>query len=214
MITMRLATAFAFAGGFGMAVDPPPPTWPSAFSGSFVESITMIPNATNEGRWFYDYNNFRSRFEHGDGQHNNFCACADNTTTSACHLYFPSDGTLWAHFPRLSKCCRVCEEGQDCTTLKPDWLAGATFVGEEQHGSLDCLAWQKPGAVALDVWSQTREGRACQYREHFPFGPPGGVWHFLNFTNFSTTLPTDPGIFELPQQCQESCPRIFGKTCG
>jgi hypothetical protein len=196
------------------ARDPAPPTWPQTFSAAFVENIGLAPNVSNHGAWFYDDPNRRSRFDHGAGQLNNFCACADNTTNAACSLFFPPSGALWAHFPDSGSCCRVCEPGLGCSTLKPDWLAtNSSFVGEERHGGLDCLTWEKQGAVATDVWSQTAAGRACQYREHFPFGPPQGVWHFLNFSEWST-LPPDPALFELPSSCLHDCPRTFGKTCG
>lgn len=167
------------------ARDPPPPTWPQQFSASFVESIELFANVSNDGRWLYDAAHNRSRFDHGEGQRNNFCACADNTTDAACNLYFPPSGALWAAFPSLGSCCRVCEPGLGCSTLRPNWLDGASYVGEETHGALQCEAWKKQGAVALDVWSQTSAGRACQYREHFAFGPPQGVWHYLNFTGYS-----------------------------
>lgn len=157
-----------------MLRDPPTPTWPQAFSAEFDESMSIAPGS-NHGKWFYDWAGRRSRFEHLDGQHNNFCGCADNTTTAACHLFFPPDGAMWAHFPQTQSCCRVCKPGLGCSTLKPDWMSGGSFVGEERHGGRDCLTWQKPGAVALDVWSQTKDGVGCQYREHFPFA--GGFWH-------------------------------------
>ena len=194
-------------------VDLAPPAWPPAFSASFVESSEMFPNVSNAGRWFYDWENRQSKFEHLAGQRNLFCSCADKTTTAACHLYFPPSGALWAYFPAATpgrgNCCRVCEPGQGCSTLRPTWLVdNSTFLGAERHDGLDCLAWAKDGAVATDVWSQTAEGRACQYREYFSAGPPPGIWHYLNFTSWNASLP-EATTFELPAHCQDTCPQTF-----
>ena len=124
-------------------------TWPLQFNATFVENFpAFAPGASNTGRWIYDWPGRRSIFMHGDGQHNNFCACADKATTAACHLHFMSDGTMWARFPATGRCCKVCDAGAGCSTMRPDWLLDATFLGDEEHDGRMCETWAKPGAVA------------------------------------------------------------------
>jgi len=151
---------------------------------------------------------------HGVGQRNNFCACADNATSASCSLYFQPDASMWASFPSSGLCCRVCEPGDGCTTLRPDWLRDSTFAGVDQHSG--CETWEKKGAVALDYWSQEPgpRGAACQYRESLSFGKSTSpIRHYLNFSSWSAGG-VDPLHFRLPEQCKGACPRLYGKTCG
>ena len=194
---------------------PAPPVWPPAFSGAFVESFAGgwgPAGPQNIGRWLYDDSHNRSRFEHGDGQHNNFCGCADNTTDAACHLYFEADGAMWANFPATENCCRLCAPGDGCTTLRRDWLSGGSFVGNEQIGGKQCETWSKQGSVAIDFWSQTADGTACQYREKFTLRSGQVVWHYLNFTSWDTATP-DPELFTLPKSCTAPCEHAY-PNCG
>ena len=191
-----------------------PPTWPLQFNATFVENFpAFAPGASNTGRWIYDWPGRRSIFMHGDGQHNNFCACADKATTAACHLHFMSDGTMWARFPATGRCCKVCDAGAGCSTIRPDWLLDATYLGDEEHDGRMCETWAKPGAVALDVWSQGKDdGRACQYRERFNFtGKP--IWHYLNFSSWVAGA-IDETAFALPSACKDACPAQYPGHCG
>ena len=121
---------------------------------------------------------------------------------------------MFAHFPTLSRCCRVCNASIGCTTLKPDWLAGGRFVGKEQHDGLSCDTFEKQGAVAQDYWSQTASGRPCQYRESYNF-TGALIWHYLNFSLGNYTVgPPEPSLLSLPPICTDDCATMFPTQCG
>lgn len=182
-----------------------PPVWPDGFVAHFRENVPSAGTGWNTGRWLYDWAARRSRFDHDDGQSDNFCQCAQKTDR-ACQLFFTNDTGLWVNVPETGACCRLCAPGLGCSTLKPSWLAAARYVGTETIGGRTCHTWTERGAVAWDYWSQTEDGVACQYRENIVFAPR--VWHYLNFTAWDSRRPEE-AYFALPAHCTADCPTMY-----
>ncbi|XP_066286672.1 uncharacterized protein [Branchiostoma lanceolatum] len=195
---------------FRLNLDPQPPTWPSAFSIAFYEEIFVFiaPISGNEGAWHYDYANGRARYDHLEGQSDEFCLdsglkLSDNH--SDCHLIFATD--MYVHYPREKQCCRACGPAEGCTVLKPAWLTGAKYIGKENISGMVCHGWEKQGAVASDRWFQTEEGMPCQYSESFKLRPE---LHTVTFSNVTYKVgPIKDSIFHVPKYCNRTCPSPY-----
>ena len=185
----------------------PGPVWPEAFIARFQENVPSKSAATNSGGWLYDWGSLRARFDHGDGQSNNFCQCA-RRDSSSCQLYFANDTSMWVNYPQRKFCCRLCKENVGCSVLRPDWLSGAAYVGNSTINGVACHTWSKRGAVAFDYWSQTDNGTACQYKENIVFAR--NVWHFMNFTEWRAVAPEDEDL-RLPSHCETDCDSMYPK---
>lgn len=213
------------SGTIASATDPKPRQWHQQWSMPFHEEIviTGVPAPiVNEGKWYYDFPNKRSRFDHLQGQQNNFCGCANNNTKSDCHLLFAADETLYVHFPTLNggkgECCSICGGASGCTTLKPDWMSNGNYTYDGSWvytNNTKCYRWQEPGAVATDIWSSTLDAvdTPCQYKE--TFGPT--ITHTLDFYLDQFKIgPSafDPSVFDVPEICHKKCERQFPADCG
>ena len=114
------------------------PVWPETFRVDFHEILYSRPMTYDyecEGRWYYDVTNNRARFDHYQGQLDNFCqgqGLSDFKRTDDCHLLFSPDTAMYVHYPNQKTCCRLCAPGVRCTPLKPNWIENATMEGIEK----------------------------------------------------------------------------------
>ncbi len=205
-----------------------PPPLPNAFSIRFNETFSGFPAPLGgSGAWFYDYPSRRWRAEHDAPQVNNFCSCADNTTTASCALLFvphgppqspyAARGGLFVDFPDApSECCWLCGPDEGCTPLTPTWLSGANFTpaGRDEQG---CNIFCAPGDQATADCLSYSGGSSvpCLYTESFAFGPGETVVHNLTFIRDTFHLgPPPPDAFHLRQECAKPCERLFPAQCG
>ncbi|GFN97475.1 hypothetical protein PoB_002398100 [Plakobranchus ocellatus] len=115
-------------------IVPTPPTLPQAFSISFSEMLMLSGEvlAKNNGTWYYDYANRRARFEHGQGQKNNFCAGQGLS---------PKDPQGFAtSILKSSRCSDLCFDGpQACALMlknkEAEWryFIGGLFYDEVEE---------------------------------------------------------------------------------
>ena len=114
--------------------DPTPPIWPDAFSVGSREYMykivndTRVPIGVNDAYWYYDWTNKRMRFDHDEGQEDNFC-WMEIKEPVACQLIFDPSGVMFVNYPTKDYCCQICPKGAYCTVIKPTWLSGATYDG-------------------------------------------------------------------------------------
>lgn len=211
MLFLALTVALAEAS------DPTPRPWHSQWSMPFHEVLSIVgkPSISNEGAWYYDWANRRSRFDHLKGQKNNFCACANNATDSDCHLVFSDDKNMYVHFPTLNECCILCTAEIGCGTLVPTWMSDGnyTYKGSFEYANkTKCYRWSEPGAVATDMWASTLDDvdTPCQYKETFG----AFATHTLNFYLDEFQIgPPDPKLFEVPSICNKKCANQFPADC-
>ncbi|XP_035687758.1 uncharacterized protein LOC118423632 [Branchiostoma floridae] len=192
---------------------PQPPIWPSAFSVAFHEKFDIPIIPSSDGAWYYDYSTRRTRFDHLQGQDNNFCQGRGlklQNNHSDCHLIFtPAD--MYVHYPQERQCCRACGAAEGCTVLKPDWLAGAKYTGKQTISGMVCHGWEKQGAVAVDRWYQTEDGTPCQYWEKLTIPPHLEVLHTITFNSSTSNVgPVPKSIFDVPNYCNTTCPFPWG----
>ncbi|XP_078683534.1 uncharacterized protein LOC144917405 [Branchiostoma floridae x Branchiostoma belcheri] len=186
-----------------------PPSWPQTFSVTFQEErhISVVPVNQNVGAWHYDFANSRARFDYSQGQADSFCTGRGLTLKDEhgdCQLFFSTLG-LYVNYPHEQQCCRACGPAQYCSVIKPTWLAGATYLGEENINGTACHGWEKQGAVATDRWYQTEDGKPCQYWEKLQFVPH--ITHVITFNITSYQLnPISASVFNVPKYCNSTCP--------
>ena len=199
--------------------QPNPPIWPNTFSVEFVEQLnsTSPPYSTqNTGRWFYDWSGRQSRFDHDRGHRNDFCVLSGlaGASHSSCRLYFSSDEQMWVALPERKLCCSLCKPNPHgfpgtCSTLLPNWLQNSTYKGTVRVGANQCNWFSKPGAVAIDNWYATPDGKPCEYREHYVH--PGSnidniTDHHIMYDRASYNTSQIPSsIFKLPEYCSANC---------
>ncbi|XP_071078855.1 uncharacterized protein [Haliotis cracherodii] len=187
-----------------------PPYWPSTFSVQFAELkvVNDTISSQNKGAWYYDYIRKQARFDHLQGQKNNFCqhqGLSDDNPQGTCHLIFSRDLSLYVHYPEAGTCCRLCGVEEGCTVLRPDWLKGSTPIGTEVISGTVCYGWTTPGAVANDTWFATEDNVPCLYNEVV-----GRLDHNLTFDmdTYTKAEPED-AIFKVPDQCYKDCPNPY-----
>jgi hypothetical protein len=207
---------------------PTPPPLPEAFSIRFNESFSGFPVPPGgSGAWQYDYPRRLWRADHYAPQVNNFCSCADNSTTASCALLFvphgppgtPYEGAggLFVDFPNApASCCWLCGADEGCTPLTPSWLSGGNYspAGEDAQG---CEVFCEAGDQATADCLSYRPGSdvPCLYTESFSFGPGQTVVHNLTFQRDTFRPgPPPPDAFRVRQECAKPCPRLFPAQCG
>merc|ERR1712130_809010 len=191
------------------------PVWPKTFKVLFHESIynksTVL--CKNKGAWYYDYANMRVRYDHLEGQINDFCQgqnLSPDKPRDDCHLIFSPSLEMFVHYPNQKTCCRLCIKNIGCTPLKPNWIQNGTFIGTEQIEGRTCFVYTELGAVARDYWIQTLDGSPCRYYETFPQQVDPVIFHNMTFFPATySTKPIDDSIFAIPEYCNKDCPNPF-----
>ncbi|XP_019647486.1 PREDICTED: uncharacterized protein LOC109487834 [Branchiostoma belcheri] len=204
---MELATTLTQIGDLSRSEQPP--TWPSTFSVNFHEEnwVWIIPLARNAGAWHYDFANKRMRYDHLQGQFDNFCHGRGldlKDSRGDCHLLFNATD-MFVHYPGEQKCCRACGVAEGCTVLKPNWLAGGTYLGTETINGTVCHGWETDGAAATDRWYQTEDGTPCRYAETIKFWPHSTHNITFHMSSYSRD-PIPNSVFHVPAYCNVRCP--------
>uniref|UniRef100_A0A0G4H892 Uncharacterized protein n=1 Tax=Chromera velia CCMP2878 TaxID=1169474 RepID=A0A0G4H892_9ALVE len=214
----------AIAVGFGSATEEPqPPRWADQWSAEFTERIELV-NGTeskvrnqNHGRWFYDWPNRQSRFDHDSGHMNNFCrrgangrvsdALKPDNDTQSCRLYFDASEKMFVSYPDSGFCCELCAGGLGCTILLPSWVSTGVYEGKTEAEGRTCDVWHAKGAVAEDYWMEDSKGVPCRYQE--TFGNPVKLRHTIQFHKNSYVRGPEAvsrsDIFTVPDGCEAKC---------
>ncbi|XP_066910701.1 uncharacterized protein [Clytia hemisphaerica] len=190
------------------------PIWPKRFQVDFHEVLYKTSETIYQckGRWYYDLTNQRVRFDHYQGQMDNFCQGQNlsvSDPTADCHLLFAPDTSMFVHYPNQKTCCRLCLPGIGCSPLRFDWIANATMQGTEEVEGKECKKYYEEGAVAHDYWFETIDKKPCRYFEQIPKQNP---FIFHNLTFFPDTYSEDvldDSIFMVPEYCHRDCPHPY-----
>ena len=190
------------------------PVWPETFRVDFHEILygKLLTYYECEGTWYYDIANDRARFDHFQGQLDNFCqgqGLSPRKPRDECHLLFSPDTAMYVHYPNQGTCCRLCAVGIGCAPLRPDWMANGTLQGTEDVQGKQCKVYHEQGAVAQDYWMDTMDDRPCRYYESLPEENP---YFFHNLTFYPETYSVetiDDFIFDIPDYCYRDCPNPY-----
>ncbi|KAK3773018.1 hypothetical protein RRG08_061319 [Elysia crispata] len=191
-------------------VIPTPPTLPPHFSASFVETFSGKIVNKNNGTWYYDYGNKRARFDHGEGQMNNFCGgqgLSPKDPKAPCSLIFSPEGNMYVLYRESMTCCLLCGTEQGCTILRPDWIKkDSKLLYVEKINGDECYGYGKKGAVTTyDVLYSDVSGYMCRYHEVV-----AGITHNLTFNKDSFNWGPQPDyLFDVPKWCNRICPHPY-----
>ena len=187
------------------------PIWPNTFRVEWSEiayNDTSIFNQNN-GAWYYDWKNNRARFDHLEGQKDMFCPgneLSPDKPQDDCHLIFPPNNEMFAHYPNQKTCCRMCAVGYFCSPIKPDWIENGIYKGTEQILGRECNVWYEDGSFSGNYWMETADGEPCRFWETSPLGD--SPTSFKNITYDPDTYSTEPipdSVFDVPEYCYKDC---------
>lgn len=182
-------------------VEPLPPSWPEQFSADFEEvtSLTLF-SSTTTGRYFYDASQNRTRVERSNGIGDRYCGSALPFRSTPCtHLVI--EGERFLVFPEKKYCCKCCSEAAGCGVVSRDWLALATYEGQDMIYGYKCNKWNKKGILQNTYYWQALDGTPMRiYLEYM------NQMTFKHDT-YSADLPVDEQLFALPEDmdCSPSC---------
>lgn len=141
-----------------VSVDPP--TYNFSYHVTFDEVFTV--NGTDyevNGQVFYDPVHNRERVDRVNGRYDLFCGQVLPNVSTPC-LQYTVDNRRWIVFPQKSQCCFCCDSAHGCGILKPDWLADASFMGEEKIIDTVYEKWSKDGMFGYNwFWSSKDANR-------------------------------------------------------
>jgi hypothetical protein len=120
--------------------------------------------------------------------------------TTPCSHY-AIDGKRWLVFPQKSQCCFCCDSAHGCGILKPDWLSGAEYKGEEKIVDTVFDKWSQDGMFGNNyLW-------VAKDADHTPRRLDQGGVHITDYSTHSFRKMNIPdSIFALPQYCNTASP--------
>lgn len=180
-----------------LAVDPP--VWPDSFEEAFDEKFVMS-NFTAEvnGILYYDAAHNRSRLDRFNGEYDKFCNSLSTLRTPCQNLVV--DEKRWIIFPQKSQCCFCCDSSHGCGILKPTWLEGAVYIGQDTIEGVKFDKWNKQGDVGYNYYWATADENAYPRR----IDESGTHITDFNFHSFRNRT-QDAKLFALPSYCKSNC---------
>lgn len=122
-----------------------PPIFNYSYQVSFIETKNAGSKSHNtRAQFFYDPLNDRERIDRQTGLHDTFCNTIFPGRDTPCTVLIVG-GRRWQIFPQHSVCCLCCTSAHGCGPLRPDWLLGADYQGEETLDGTKCEIWHKTG---------------------------------------------------------------------
>ena len=190
-------TAAAFIALIGSSVaDPPIPTWGGAPAWSATINFTDVSDAPEHPNWFfnysYDWSLKASRYDHGDGQHDEVCKFGGLPLGPRCTVINSADGHMYLLAPADS-CC-VCKSKWAPFTILPDWLqrSNASYLGASVVDGVSAGGWLAYGASDNHYWATADAAQSpVRFMEHK--NNKLKQWDFLQYARrgHAPTIPSD-----------------------
>jgi hypothetical protein len=111
------------------------------FDESFTENRTVY---RVNGQFIYDPANNRERVDRTNGRYDLFCGSVLPNQTTPCQQIVVNN-QRWMVFPSKSTCCFCCDSSHGCGILRPDWLNGGEYLGEDKVIDTIYDKWSKKG---------------------------------------------------------------------
>ena len=185
--------------------NPAPPNWggnSSVLAWSAQVSMTDKSDSPLHPKWsfsyFYDWNLRASRYEHGEGQHDEVCKMA-KIVGDPCTVLNAANNKMY--LLGASSCCR-CDASWAPFTIVPNWLSrdNATYVGTASIGGRAADEWLAYGASDNHYFASTDTSSApIRYMEH-----KNGLLKQWDFTQWEPQTPP-PAKFDAPPKCDTQC---------
>lgn len=208
---MKLVFILTAVMAVTLCLDPAPPVWPGSFDQAFDEKFIQA-NATFEvnGVMYYDATNNRSRLDRFNGRYDFFCGSVLPNVTTPCNQVVVA-GKRWIYYPQRSQCCFCCDSAHGCGILKPNWLEGAVYLGDDTIEGAKYHKWNKQGDVGYNYWWSSADDNNVPRRLD-----ENGA-HITEYNIHSYRVrDQDPKLFTLPAYCKDSCANttVCGKFRG
>lgn len=108
-------------------------------------------------------------------------------------------------FPESNFCCKSCNATQGCGAVKPNWLDGAEYLGQQIIDGEACDGWVQQGNDRNFMWFVAGTNTPVSFYEGTPTLEQGiNLW---NFTTYHAVQPPS-SVFVPPAYCAgaPSCP--------
>lgn len=124
------------------------PRWPDVFKQTFNETFKYPGGKEHytQGTFYYNWVNKTYRVDRDNGRYDRYCGFNGFKMwkDTPCSHYV-ANGDRYLFYPELNECCYCCSAEHGCGILKPDWMSGATFYGEEFHTGVKSYKWDQKG---------------------------------------------------------------------
>ena len=197
-----LASAFA---------EPAYPLWPNQFTQTFNETTSLfIGSHHTTGTYYYDWTNRKYRVDRANGRNDRYCGLNGvymffNTPCS----HYVSEGKRYLYYPNRDHCCFCCDDAQGCGVLKPTWLEGAEYLGEEQHLGFNTYKWNQKG-LQNNFYYETVASNPVKREMISLYQEPNDLMDFLNGRQNSVPA----GALDLPDTCKDAKACSLFSTCS
>ena len=108
------------------------PVWPDQFTQTFTEKLTypIIGTGVTSGVFYYNWTTKQYRIDRVNGKWDRYCGSVYKFRNTPCS-HFVNEGKRFLYFPEMNDCCMCCTDKGGCGILKPNWLDGSEYVGEQ-----------------------------------------------------------------------------------
>lgn len=207
---MSRTIALALAVSSSLAA-PSPPFWGPTWTAPFNQTIIIHQYSWNDTvHWMYDSTTLpvgSSLYAHSRGQNDEICTAVKGHETSEepCILLMSTDKWRRVIYPDTGECCKVCNTGDYCGIVRPDWLqTNATYEGEQTIAGLDCEGFMKEGGEQNFYYAEKTTQQPCLYYEGYPILPAtSNYWYFEPSLFSRAAIPAS--TFAPPAGCDSMC---------
>lgn len=203
LVVLAAITALTFAQ------QPADPTWPVQFSQYFTEVSVLTSTNNMTGTMYYDAANNRERIDRDNGRWDRYCGLNglkqyQNTPCS----HYVVNGDRYLHYPEMNECCYCCSSQHGCGIVKHTWLAGAEYLGTDEHGGLQTYKWNQKGLQDNFYW-ETIAANPEDRRMVALYQEPDDLQDFPA----NWTIGVDEDLFTLPSICSKTTLCAAVSTC-
>ena len=184
------------------------PVWANKFSQSFNEEMKypIIGKGHTKGQFYYNWLTKQYRVDRDNGKWDRYCGSVYKFTDTPCS-HIVNEGRRYLYFPHKNYCCMCCTDKGGCGVLKPNWLEGAEYKGEEtseegklykvynQKGLQDNLVYfEKESGIMARIIQQPNDDQSFDVKSY--------------------TENVDDSVFELPDICDPNKKCSSFSVCG
>lgn len=197
---MKIIVLLAIILAVSIAQDESP-RWPDRFCEDFTETFTygwLGPYQTT-GKMCYDWNQKRYAVHRDNGHWDRYCGFDYwHIWGSAPCVHYVDSGVRYLYYPNSDSCCHCCDSVHGCDVLQPNWLSGASFVGEVTFQGQMAYKWDKKGLQSNFYY----ETVAMNATDRIMLGIDQQPNDFQIFDPSTFTTEFDDSLITMPAKCQ------------
>ena len=178
-----------------------PPTWGG--NPRYTVKVGMVNNDPKVNwtfTYFYDWSQKAERYEHGEGQEDEFCLLAQTPFSKGglpCVATFANDGWGYISYPTKNFCCKCTKS---FGAINYNWLKdNSTYEGITTIDGKSVTHWTKQGLYLNHYYSTVDKQLPVYFHEIKKGNPKDWIFHLDTYS----TGPIDPA--KLGPQCSTRC---------